>query len=72
MGVDCSPRKAAHPPLSIHCLIVDPALARYCFDVGLASRQRDQPFVAVAGDSDNSLSMRWVKSGARLALPCRP
>ena len=34
-------------------------------DIALARPQRDQSLVAVAGDSDNSLSMRWVKLGSR-------
>lgn len=33
-------------------------------DIRLASLQRDQPPVAVVGDGDNSLSMRWVKLGS--------
>ena len=33
-------------------------------DISLARLQRDQPPVAFVGDGDNSLSMRWVKSGA--------
>lgn len=33
-------------------------------DVGLTGLQRYQPPVAVVGDGDNSLSMRWVKLGA--------
>jgi len=32
--------------------------------VGLACSQRDQSLVPGVGDSDNSLNMRWVKSGA--------
>jgi len=33
-------------------------------NVGLTSLQCDQSSVTVVGDADNSLSMRWVKSGA--------
>ena len=35
-----------------------------CPHIGLARLQRDQSTVAGVGDGDNSLSMRWVKSGA--------
>nr|WP_176393461.1 hypothetical protein [Pseudomonas putida] len=33
-------------------------------DVGLAGLQCDQSPITGVGDADNSLSMRWVKSGA--------
>jgi hypothetical protein len=32
--------------------------------IRLARPQRDQSLVAVVGDADNSLSMRWVKLGS--------
>ena len=34
-------------------------------DVGLAGLQCDQSSVTFVGDADNSLSMRWLKSGAK-------
>ena len=34
----------------------------------MARPQRDQSLVAVVGDSDNSLSMRWVKLGSAGAM----
>ena len=37
-------------------------------NVSLTGLQRDQSLIAVAGDSDNSLSMRWVKSGSMGAI----
>ena len=36
--------------------------------VGLTGLQRDQSLIVVAGDSDNSLSMRWVKLGSMGAI----
>ena len=36
--------------------------------VGLTGLQRDQSLIAVSGDSDNSLSMRWVKLGSMGAI----
>lgn len=47
--------------------ITDPllfALTCDCTHVGLAGLQSDQSLVAVIGDADNSLSMRWVKVGS--------
>jgi hypothetical protein len=35
------------------------------FYVGLTGPQSDQSLIAAIGDSDNSLSMRWVKLGSR-------
>ena len=32
------------------------------------SLQRDKPLIAVSGDSDNSLSMRWIKLGSMGAI----
>ncbi|AHZ72735.1 hypothetical protein OU5_5656 [Pseudomonas mandelii JR-1] len=34
----------------------------------LGTRQRDQSLVPGIGDGDNSLSIRWVKSGARSSM----
>ena len=36
----------------------------YSRNVSLASFKRNQSLVAGIGDSDNSLSMRWVKLGS--------
>lgn len=36
--------------------------------IALARLQCDQSLVAVAGDSDNSFSMRWVKLGSTGAM----
>ena len=36
--------------------------------VGLTGLQRDQSLIVVAGDSDNSLSMRWAKLGSMGAI----
>ena len=36
--------------------------------IGLAGAQGNQSLIAGVGDGDNSLSMRWVKSGARGAM----
>ena len=44
---------------------MDPRSFSYICLTGL---QRDQSLVAVSGDSDNSLSMRWVKSGSTGAM----
>lgn len=41
---------------------------RYFPCIGLTGLQRDQPLIAVASDSDNSLSMRWVKLGSTGAM----
>ena len=38
------------------------------FFIGLTRRQRNQSPVAIVGDPDNSLSMRWVKSDARSSM----
>ncbi len=36
--------------------------------IGLTSLQRDQSLVSGIADRDNSLSMRWGKSGARSSI----
>ena len=41
------------------------SLTQHSPDISLARPQRDQSLVAVVGDGDNSLSMRWVKLGSR-------
>jgi hypothetical protein len=43
-------------------------LASHFPHISLARRQRNQSLVTGVGDSDNSLSMRWVKSGARSSM----
>ena len=42
--------------------------ARGFSDIGLTGLQRNQSLIAVAGDSNNSLSMRWVKLGSMGAM----
>jgi hypothetical protein len=37
-------------------------------NVRLARSQRDQSLIAGVGDGDNSLSIRWGKSGARSSM----
>ena len=40
----------------------------YCFGIGLTGRKSNKSSVSGIGDTDNSLSMRWVKSGARSSM----